>query len=67
MKIILINAMEKVDTPWIPFCSYCWYSDFWVNAVINYGVKMGWFWRVSVTQCGWTDEGINYIRQEGCI
>ena len=62
MKLILLNAMAKVETPWTPFSSYCWYGDFWTNAVINYGVKMGWFWRVSVTQCGWTTEGCKFVK-----
>jgi len=39
-----------------------WYEDKLINNIINFGVKMKWLFRPSVTQVEWTDKGIEELR-----
>jgi len=58
MENIVQIAMEETKN-W----KVCWWSNELVSAVIDYGVKVGWLYRSSVTQVEWTQEGFEAVKQ----
>jgi hypothetical protein len=58
----IVKEYEKFVHTSKPKNVITWYEDKLINKIVNYGVKMGWLFRPSVTQVEWTEKGIDELR-----
>ena len=59
-RLLLETIVEAVERFGRPADVAAW-SDPRLGAALELGQQRGWSWRVSVTQAGWTQEGVDAL------